>query len=94
MTEEKFHCVIVLLQMLVELWNHQSHQFPQVLQVFIDVIVGWRANENSTLHETHKAPKGLRFILQFAKNGRQEIAHSLCVANGKGKLNVTGRLEN
>lgn len=85
MTEQEFHCVIVFLQMLVELRNHQSHQFPQVLQILIDVIVGWRANENCALHEANKAPESLRFIFQLAKDGRQEITHALSVANGKRK---------
>lgn len=88
MTEQEFHCVIVLLQMLVKLWNHQSHQFPQILQILIDVVVSWRTNENCSLHETNKAPESLRFVLQLAKDGRQEITHALSVASGKGKVRL------
>jgi hypothetical protein len=28
--EEQFHGISMLLQMLVEVWNHESDQFPQV----------------------------------------------------------------
>jgi hypothetical protein len=79
--EEKLHRVIVLLQVLVKLWDHQSNQFSQVLQVLVNVVVGWRAHENVALHESDEAPESLRFVLQFAKDGGEEIAHALCVAN-------------
>ena len=83
MAEQKLHRVIMLLQMFIKLRNHQSNQFPQILQVFIDVIVGWRANKDVTLHETDKAPESFRFVLQFTKDGGQEITHALSVAGTK-----------
>jgi hypothetical protein len=80
MAEEKFHCVIVLLQVLVELRDHQSYQFPQVLQVLVDIVVGGRANEDITLHKTDKAPESFGLVLQFTEDGSQKITHALCVA--------------
>lgn len=83
MAEQKFHCVIMLLQVFIKLRNHHSNQFSQILQVLIDVVVGWRANKDVTLHETDKAPESFRLVLQFTKDGGQEITHALSVAGRK-----------
>lgn len=79
MAEKQFHGIIMFLKMFIELRNHQPHQFSQVLQVFIDVVVSWSAHKYSSLHETNEAPECLRFVFYFTQNRRQEIAHALSV---------------
>lgn len=44
---------------------HKSYQIP------VDVVVSWRADENSSLHKSHEAPEGLRFVFYLAQNGSQ-----------------------
>ena len=57
MAEQKFRSVVVLFEMFVEFRHHQPNQFPQKLQVLVDVIVRGGADENRSLHESHEAPE-------------------------------------
>lgn len=82
--EQKFHRIVVLLQMFVELRDHHSNQLAQILQVPVDIVVGWRAHKDGSLHEANEAPEGLRLVLQLAEDGRQEITHTLGITNERG----------
>lgn len=68
-TEQKFHSIVMLLKMLVELGHHQSHQLSQELQIFINIVVSGCTYKDSTLHESNKAPECFRFVLQLAQDG-------------------------
>lgn len=49
-------------------------------QILVNIVVGWRAHKNRSLHQTYETPKRLGFVVDFAQDGRQQIAHALRVS--------------
>ena len=45
-----------------------------------------KANTHHSLHEAHKAPKGIRFIVHEIQDGREEVVHSLHVPCGESDV--------
>lgn len=52
-------------------------------QLLLHVFVPGRADKDGVLHQTHKAPEGVRLVQHLGQDGRDQVRHALRVAGGR-----------
>lgn len=79
MAKQQLESVLVPLQMIIKVGDHNTKQFPEVAQIPVHIGIRGCTDSDRSLHQPSEAPKSFVLVVQFDQKWCQQVRHSLGV---------------